>query len=434
MDRAQLKNSYQTIRYQTEIICEPLVTEDYVIQAIEDVSPPKWHLAHTSWFFETFILKSFVPDYTLFQNDFEFLFNSYYQGVGHPFPRPQRGLLSRPTVNEIFGYRRAIDHRILEMLDRLPEEQLERVTALITLGLHHEQQHQELLLMDIKYNFSVNPLFPVYKPQRALVKATEPLSLKFIEVAGTIAEIGHDGGKFCFDNELPRHRKILTPYALANRLVTNGEYLEFIEANAYQEPQWWLSDGWDWLQQQHIRSPLYWHEIDNQWFIFGLSGLNELVPEEPVAHISFYEAEAFARWRGCRLPTEEEWEHFACHYPLGTGSENFMDKGLFHPLPCSQPNKGNVHQLFGDLWEWTASCYSAYPGYKSLEGSLGEYNGKFMNNQRVLRGGSCATPAAHIRITYRNFFQPDKRWAFSGIRLARDEENLSIQTNKKDKK
>ncbi|KTC72481.1 methyltransferase [Legionella birminghamensis] len=434
MNRAQLRNSYQTIRNQTETLCGPLVTEDFVIQAMEDVSPPKWHLAHTSWFFETFILQDFVTNYQRFHDDFHFLFNSYYQGVGSPFPRPKRGLLSRPTVNEVFGYRRAINHQMLEMIDNLSDEQIQRVTPLITLGLHHEQQHQELLLMDIKYNFSINPLFPIYKQAKNTPNPGGTSPLQFIGMPGAVAEIGHEDGGFCFDNERPRHSTILMPYALANRLVTNAEYLEFIEAQAYEEPQWWLADGWDWCQNQHIRCPLYWHRIDGQWHIFGLSGLKPLVPGEPVAHISFYEADAYARWRGCRLPTEAEWEHFASHCKFRPETDNFMDKGIYHPVPFFQQSKEHSYQLFGDLWEWTSSCYSAYPGYRSLEGSLGEYNGKFMNNQRVLRGGSCATPAAHIRTTYRNFFQADKRWVFSGIRLARDEENLSKRTNKRELK
>jgi ergothioneine biosynthesis protein EgtB len=420
--REFLIRTFQTVRQQTEALCQTLATEDYVIQSIEDVSPPKWHLAHTSWFFEIFLLNTQIPNYKSFHPSFDYLFNSYYQSLGNLYPRAKRGLLSRPTVELIYTYRKHIDTHILTLLEHASEEQLLELSSLITLGLHHEQQHQELLLMDIKYNFSLDPNFPTYHPSSALPKNPNRRFTKtkanFIDVSGGITEIGHRGPGFCYDNELPRHQKILIPYAIASQLVTNGEYLEFIDSGGYQKPQWWLADGWDYVLKNHWQAPLYWHHFDNEWHIFTLNGLIKLNPAEPVCHISFYEADAFARWCGAQLPSEEEWEHFVASHPITTDKGNFMETGLFHPQASTQQNEAYPQQFFGELWEWTSSAYSPYPGYIPFRGALGEYNGKFMTNQMVMRGGCCVTPKSHIRASYRNYFQPEKRWQFSGIRLA----------------
>jgi ergothioneine biosynthesis protein EgtB len=413
--KQELIENYLSVRQMTEKICQPLLTEDYVIQSVLDVSPPKWHLAHTTWFFETFILSVEKKHYRPFHPKFHYLFNSYYHGIGQPFPRDQRGLLSRPTVEEIYTYRRVVDEEIQELINTAANRQLQLLQPLIILGIHHEQQHQELLFMDIKHNFSVDPNFPVYQNLTSGDSKHQSLPLKFFENKGGMVEIGYQGEEFSFDNETPRHKTFLAAYSLANRLVNNKEYREFIEAGAYSQPRWWLSDGWDCVQANQWRAPLYWQKIDDQWYQFTLSGLKKLVDDEPVVHVSFYEADAYARWKGLRLPYEAEWENFVSNFPV---EGNFMDKGIYHPqatsLTADQPQ-----QLFGDVWQWTASPYVAYPGFSPLRGALGEYNGKFMNNQWVLRGGSCITPSSHIRTTYRNFFQPDKRWQFSGIRLAK---------------
>lgn len=413
--------TFQTIRKQTEDLCNTLEKEDYVIQSIDDVSPPKWHLAHTTWFFETFILTKFYENYKIFDTSFPYLFNSYYQTLGHPYPRIQRGLLSRPTVQTIYAYRQYVDKHIVSFLHKIPKNIASNIYDLLTLGIHHEQQHQELLLMDIKHNFSIDPNFPIYRVIKTNKLSTTPsiTSLEFIAMKGGIIDIGHQGKTFCFDNELPRHPYFLKPYCIANRLITNGEYAEFMKAGGYQHAQWWLSDGWDCVQKNHWQAPLYWHWIDNEWYLFTLSGLQKLNPHEPVSHVSYYEADAYARWKGCRLPTEIEWEHYAENTPTDLTISNFLESGIFHPQSAIKHN-GKTQQLLGDLWEWTASPYVPYPGYQSLNGALGEYNGKFMSNQMVLRGGSCVTPRSHIRISYRNFFQHDKRWQFSGIRLAKN--------------
>ncbi|PJE16913.1 ergothioneine biosynthesis protein EgtB [Legionella sp.] len=419
MKTEHLIGAYKTVRQQTERLCQPLATEDYVIQSIEDVSPPKWHLAHCSWFFETFILSHYLKSYKPFHPSFHHLFNSYYQGIGNPYPRAKRGLLSRPTVEEIYAYRKYIDKHMQDLLSEIAEAQFDAINTLLTLGLHHEQQHQELLLMDVKHNFSYDPNFPLY--QAAVQDATSAVSSKltFMDVEGGLVEIGHRGMDFCFDNELPNHKKFLIPYAIASRLTTNEEYLEFIEAGGYKEPCWWLADGWDCVLKNNWQAPLYWHNQNNEWHVFSLHGLTPLSPAEPVSHISFYEADAYARWRGARLASEEEWEHFVVTSGIAPRNDNFMENGLYHPQPASTQHSLQAQQFFGDLWEWTASPYTPYPGFRPLKGALGEYNGKFMTNQMVLRGGSCATPKSHIRASYRNFFQPEKRWQFSGIRLAR---------------
>lgn len=419
MKTKDLIGAYTTVRQQTERLCQPLATEDYVIQSIEDVSPPKWHLAHSSWFFETFILSQHLKGYKPFHDSFHHLFNSYYQGIGNPYPRAKRGLLSRPTVDEIYAYRQHIDDCMQNLLSEIAETEFETINTLLTLGLHHEQQHQELLLMDVKHNFSFDPNFPLYQTQLQDISSALASKLTFIDVEAGVVEIGHRGKNFCFDNELPNHKKLLIPYAIASRLVSNAEYLEFIEAGGYKEPCWWLADGWDCVLKNNWQAPLYWQNQNNEWHVFSLHGLIPLNPAEPVSHVSFYEADAYARWRGARLVSEEEWEHFVVTTGLTPSNGNFMERGLYHPQPASTQNSLQPQQFFGDLWEWTASPYTPYPGFKPLKGALGEYNGKFMTNQMVLRGGCCATPKSHIRASYRNFFQPEKRWQFSGIRLAR---------------
>ena len=376
-----------------------------------DVSPPKWHLAHTSWFFETFLLKPYYPDYRPFHPRFEYLFNSYYEGVGPRHPRPERGLLSRPTVEEVYAYRALVDRAMLRLL----EDDRPEVEPLLTLGINHEQQHQELLVTDIKYNFAVNPLGPEYRSSRTQTGRTAP-PLEWLRYDGGVREIGHDGSGFAFDNERPRHPVYLGSYRLASRLTTNGEYLRFIEDGGYSRASLWLSDGWRAVQERGWQAPLYWERRDAEWWTFTLAGMRPVDPREPVCHVSYYEADAFARWAGCRLPTEAEWEVAAAGVPV---DGNLLDPARLHPA-VAPPAAGNPAQLYGDVWDWTASPYSAYPGFRPAEGPVGEYNGKFMCNQLVLRGGSCATPPGHIRSTYRNFFPPEARWQFSGIRLAAD--------------
>lgn len=416
----QLSYRYMQVRQQTEALCLPLLLEDYVIQGMDDVSPPKWHLAHSSWFFETFILNKYSPGYVTFDESFHYLFNSYYHTIGTPYPRPQRGLLSRPTVEQIYAYRHYVDKHMLLLCAPREIEDEASLNKLITLGLEHEQQHQELLLMDIKYNFSLHPNKPLYSETQPISQRVGHCrSIQPIMMNGGLVDIGYSGNEFCFDHELPQHKKFLRPYALANRLVTNAEYCEFIDAGGYSDPCWWLSEGWDLLMRQHWQAPGYWYRQHNQWLIFTLNGLLPLQEAEPVAHVSYFEADAYARWRNARLPLEEEWEHCCRSSGLNRESGVFLESGCFHPKAAdalsSQPQ-----QFFGDLWEWTASAYSPYPGFKPLNGALGEYNGKFMANQMVLRGGCCITPQEHIRTSYRNFFQPEKRWQFSGIRLAYD--------------
>ena len=400
---------YQTVRGETERICQPLAMDDYQVQSITETSPPKWHLAHVSWFFETFVLSHFNPAYLPFHPRFAYLFNSYYETVGNMQPRPQRGMLSRPTVEEIYRYRAHVDKYILELLAILPAHQQDDLIFRLTLGLHHEQQHQELLLMDIKHNLSVNPLRPAYNSQLTTTEA-KVTPLMWLECKGGVHEIGNSGESFAFDNETPRHTVLLQDHKLASRLVTNGEYLAFLADQSYQRPELWLADGWYMIQRQGWFHPLYWENIDGEWWQYTLGGMRQLDLREPVCHISYYEADAFARWAGKRLPTEAELEVMLAEQPL---QGNFMDHDRLHPAP------GNG-QWYGDVWEWTTSSYSAYPGFKPLAGSLGEYNGKFMSNQMVLRGGCCVTSPGHMRASYRNFFYPHDRWPFTGLRLAED--------------
>jgi ergothioneine biosynthesis protein EgtB len=420
MEKTDLKNQFLATRKLTEQICSRLQTEDYVVQPVDDVSPPKWHLGHTTWFFETFLLGKYRENYVPFHKLYGFLFNSYYESIGVRWDRPRRGVLSRPTVQEIYKYRSFIDTQMTELIDSVQDYQRSQFEFLVELGVHHEQQHEELLFMDIKYIFGVNPLHPTYaETKRPHSQIRNLPRAKYLEFQGGIHEIGHDGNGFCFDNETPRHQVLLRDYSLQNRLVTCGEYLEFMRDDGYSDPRLWLSDGWATVQQEGWRSPLYWENVDNQWHIMTLTGFRPVDPDEPVCHVSFYEADAFANWAQKRLPTEEEWEHAAIVSGAQPSNGNFMDDRNFHPIPISTSGDG-LQQMYGDVWEWTGSAYLPYPGFRPAAGAIGEYNGKFMSNQMVSRGGACVTPRNHIRPTYRNFFQCDKRWQFSGIRLASD--------------
>jgi len=406
----RLGSRFRLVRDASRALAAPLAPEDHVIQSMPDASPVKWHLAHTTWFFEEFVLQQAVPGYRFHDAQFRFLFNSYYNSVGPMHSRPQRGLLSRPTVEQVMEYRERIDARMSELLER--QDLSPALREVVVLGLNHEQQHQELLLTDIKHLFSCNPLLPAYTREK-IAPARAAVALEFQRFDGGLIEIGHDGDGFSFDNELPRHRTYTGAFSLANRAVTNGEYLEFVRAGGYEEPTHWLSDGWATVQAQGWQRPIYWtSQLEQE---FTLTGLRELNPASPACHLSYYEADAFARWAGARLPSEVEWE-LACDDVAIRG--NFVENGRWHPeAPLGE--KGLL-QMFGDVWEWTQSAYAPYPGFTAAAGALGEYNGKFMVNQLVLRGGSCATPLSHIRATYRNFFNPAARWQFTGARLARD--------------
>jgi ergothioneine biosynthesis protein EgtB len=415
---------YQEVRSFTERLCKTLQPEDCVVQSMPDVSPTKWHLAHTSWFFETFILRVWMPEYQPAIPEYAYLFNSYYNAAGSMHRRDLRGLISRPTLAETFRFRRSIDEQIEALLGRADEELLSQVEPVFTIGLHHEQQHQELLVTDIKHVFAQNPLHPVYrKPEAQVRNSRSPLEGKsqtcpaFINFDETILEIGHDERGFSYDNEGPRHRALVPAFALATRPVTNGEYLEFIEDGGYRRPEFWLSLGWTTVNEQRWEAPLYWEKRENRWWNFTLSGMRPVDEAEPVTHISHFEADAFANWKGARLPTEFEWERAAQDLPI---EGNFVEAERFHPAPVSASPNDQLTQMYGDVWQWTRSAYLPYPGYRAGPGALGEYNGKFMSNQMVLRGASCATSRSHARLTYRNFFQPEKRWQFTGIRLARD--------------
>lgn len=403
---------YLAARRQSFYLCRNLEDEDHQLQAAPFVSPLKWHLAHVTWFFETFSLKPFMPSYRVFHPKFEMLFNSYYQGVGLPFERPKRGVLSRPTLAEVCQYRHYVDEAMEALLTS--EGDVEEIKKRTLLGINHEQQHQELMLMDIKYNFFQNPLAPIYRPIPAVYPGPAD-SLTWTELDGGLVSLGHADSGFCFDNEMPEHQVFLNPYRLANRLVTNGEFAAFIAADGYRQPSLWLSDGWDWVQQNQVRQPLYWQKVAGEWHEYGLNHHGPLQESAPVCHISYYEAQAFATWMGCRLPTEQEWEFASKTW---VGQSQFLEADLFHPLPA--PKASGIQQLWGTVWEWTQSPYTPYPGFQPTEGALGEYNGKFMCNQWVLRGGSFATPQTHFRQTYRNFFYPSDRWAFCGIRLAKN--------------
>jgi ergothioneine biosynthesis protein EgtB len=434
----RLAERYQRVRGLSEQIARPLSAEDCAIQTMPDVSPTRWHLAHTTWFFETFLLSA-VPGYKPFDASFETLFNSYYNSIGDPFPRDRRGQISRPGLLDTLVYRRHVDDWMLEWFSRSEHGPQELETLLI--GINHEQQHQELMLTDIKHVLSCNPLEPVYCPEK--VTDAEAAELQWIPFDEALVWIGHGrldsvADTFAFDNEQPRHRHFLESYSLGSRCVTNREYRQFMKDGGYQRPELWLSLGWDAVRSNGWSAPLYWSQVDGQWSQFTLAGRKPISPEEPVCHVSYFEADAFARWAGCRLPTEQEWENAvasdiansqpttANHDSPGHWSDVLLDAGnSIHPRVETDDELESrfanlrLRNALGNLWEWTASQYTAYPGYQPPSGALGEYNGKFMCNQFVLRGGSCATPAGHLRITYRNFFPPDARWQFSGIRLAK---------------
>jgi ergothioneine biosynthesis protein EgtB len=415
-----LAHRYEQVRSFTLALAQPLTDEDCQVQSMPDASPTKWHLAHVTWFFETFILERFEPGFRAFEPMFRMLFNSYYQGVGERHPRPQRGLITSPTLAQVKHYRANVDARMLELLAALPDD--DELHSLATLGLHHEQQHQELLLTDIKHALSFNPLHAPYA-RRWPIGAVSPQPLQWHGFDGGMFELGHESsrdGDFCFDNETPRHGTYVAPFELASRPVSNGEFMAFMDDGGYRRPELWLSMGWDWVQAARREAPLYWRQDGQQWLAHTLQGQVGIDPHTPACHLSFFEAEAYARWAGARLPTEAEWELAARRLAKGDPLHgNFAERGAFHPLPASAPDDGEPLQMYGDVWEWTQSNYNPYPGYRPLPGAVGEYNGKFMCNQFVLRGGSCATPAGHVRASYRNFFPPDAQWQFTGLRLAR---------------
>jgi ergothioneine biosynthesis protein EgtB len=433
MDAQALKAHFLDVRKATETLAAPLSAEDAQIQSMPDASPAKWHLAHSTWLFETFILKAYDPDHPVFDEDFHYLFNSYYEAEGPRHPRPQRGLLSRPSLQTVMDYRRATDHRMADFLDQMSAHpQWPRIAALITLGCHHEQQHQELLLTDIKHALSCNPTAPAYAHSfpKMITKAPEA---RWIKMAGGLKKIGHDGTGFAFDNEGPQHQVWLHDHALHNRLVTTADYLQFIEDGGYRTPTLWLSEGWDWVNHEHASAPLYWTQSkDGDWSIFTLYGRQPINWAEPVCHLNFYEADAFATWAGARLPREDELE---CATLLAMQDDDeakrkaaIIASHRLHPAPAQLPHNRRSDaddnpsflQLAGEVWSWTSSSYGPYPGFRPSPGAIGEYNGKFMCNQYVLKGASCLTPAKHWRPSYRNFFPAHAQWQFTGLRLAKD--------------
>jgi ergothioneine biosynthesis protein EgtB len=417
MSTENLSQRFQSVRSFTESLCQSLKTEDYVIQTMPDVSPTKWHLAHTSWFFEAFLLSKYAPGYASPHPLYNFLFNSYYVQIGERFHRPDRGLLSRPTVEEVFAYRAHVDRAVLQLLATADDATKREILPIVTLGMHHEQQHQELLLTDIKHVLSVNPMKPVYTEWKHASRSGGGSPTQWEHFKGGLCEIGHAGDAFFYDNEGPRHQVFLQPFKLASRLVTAGEYLAFIEDDGYRRAEFWLSDGAAMVESENWEAPLYWEKRDGMWYQFTLSGLRPVDPQNPVTHVSYYEADAYARWSGTRLPSEAEWEIASMGLPL---EGNFVDDGRYHPAAPEGVADDRLQQMFGDVWEWTRSPYTPYPGYEPPPGAVGEYNGKFMSSQMVLRGGSCATSRDHMRNTYRNFFPPHARWQFMGIRLAAD--------------
>jgi ergothioneine biosynthesis protein EgtB len=413
---------FHEVRNFTDLLSADLAPEDCVVQSMPEVSPTKWHLAHTTWFFETFILKKWLPGYQPEVPQYAYLFNSYYNAAGDMHRRDLRGLISRPTVEETRKYRSSIDSHIDNLISGADEKLFRKIEPVLILGIHHEQQHQELLVTDIKHVFAQNPLYPVFRErQPSVAAAREVAPQNLIEFDEAIVQIGHADAGFSYDNEGPRHRALVLPFSLASRPVTNGEYLEFMNDGGYARPEFWLSLGWTTVNDPALggwQAPLYWTKRDGAWCNFTLSGFRPVDDNEPVTHVSYFEADAYANWKGARLPTEFEWERAATDVPI---DGNFVESERFHPQALTaRPQDRRFAQMFGDVWEWTRSAYSPYPGYHAGPGALGEYNGKFMCNQYVLRGGSCATSRTHIRKTYRNFFQPDKRWQFTGIRLARD--------------
>ena len=420
----QLRDRFHQLRTFTDALCAGLEPEDYVVQSMPDVSPTKWHLAHTTWFFETFILKKFIAGYQSTIPEYAYLFNSYYNAAGDMHRRDLRGLISRPTVKEAHRYRASIDAYIDDLLSNVDETLLNEIESILILGIHHEQQHQELLITDIKHVFAQNPIHPVFRERKINSRAERMIPMQFVHFDETTAWVGHDGHGFAYDNEGPRHQVLIPAFSLGSRPVTNGEYMAFIEDNGYKRPEFWLSLGWMTANEQRWEAPLYWNKRDGAWWNFTLSGFRPVDESEPVTHVSYFEADAYANWTGARLATEFEWEHATMNCSI---EGNFVENELFHPALVAvesalsaDKSARHLQQMFEDVWEWTRSAYSPYPGYRAAPGALGEYNGKFMCNQYVLRGGSCATSRTHIRPTYRNFFQPEKRWQFTGIRLARD--------------
>jgi len=417
-DAETLVARYDEVRAHTETLAAPLSPEDQTVQSMPDVSPTKWHRAHVTWFFETFVLADHEPSFRPYQDQYWFLFNSYYEGVGPRYARAERGFITRPGARDVGLYRADVDARMRELVTMLDGGSLEKLTSTIELGFHHEQQHQELLLMDIKHVLSVNPLRPTYAGSPLAPSASDPLG--WVDVEGGLVEVGHRGGGFSFDNELPLHQQWLEPYRLADRLVTNGEWLEFMADGGYDRHELWLSDGWGKVRAEGWRAPFYWTEGDGVWFEHTLSGTRPVDPGLPVSHVSHYEADAYAAWAGRRLPTEVEWEHAVVadgQADASAAGGNLADTETFHPRAAG-PSTGHLRQVYGDCWEWTSSAYLAYPGYHPPAGAIGEYNGKFMSGQMVLRGGCALTPPGHARASYRNFFPPGSRWALSGVRLA----------------
>jgi ergothioneine biosynthesis protein EgtB len=421
----ELAALYAAVRSQTDRLAAPLSEADCQVQSMPDASPTRWHLAHVTWFFETFVLERHEARFEPFDPHFRVLFNSYYNGVGEQHPRAQRGLVTRPDLARVRAYRAAVDRRIAALLEA-PHDPA--VDTLVTLGLHHEQQHQELILTDLLHLLSLNPLAPPYQPRWPLATvAAVPQGWERFD--GGLVAIGHRGSGFAFDNETPRHAQHLRPYALAKRLTTHGEWAAFVADGGYREPRWWLSAGWEWVRSQHIEAPLYWRgQGDGEWQVFTLHGQVALDPHTPITHISYYEADAFARWWSAqhpgaapaRLPIEAEWEHAAERFEAPSrATAHLLETGALHPMAASSQREGPL-QLLGDVWEWTSSSYAPFPGFRAWDGAVGEYNAKFMVNQMVLRGGSCVTPRSHIRTSYRNFFPTDARWQFNGLRLAQD--------------
>jgi len=414
--RPSLAARFASVRKATERLAAPLTPEDCALQSMPDASPVKWHLAHTSWFFETFVLERFVPEYRAFHPAFRVLFNSYYNAVGEKHPRPERGLVSRPGLADVLAYRKHVDERMAELLER-PARDSGELHELVELGVNHEEQHQELILTDVKHLLWKNPQRPAYDGRWPLTSVRGRKS-RWVGFDGGAVEIGHAGGGFAFDNEGPRHAALLRGFEIASHPVTHGDFLAFVEDGGYRRPELWLSLGWEQVQAQGWQAPQYWERRGGEWHTFTLHGMVKIDPHAPICHVSYHEADAFARWSGARLPTEAEWESVAARARV---RGNFQESRAYHPLAQrEEPGEPGLAQLYGDVWEWTQSAYSPYPGFRAPAGAVGEYNGKFMCNQYVLRGGSCATPAAHIRATYRNFFPPEARWQFSGLRLARD--------------
>jgi ergothioneine biosynthesis protein EgtB len=405
---------FETRRLSRQL-ASPLSAEDMTVQPMDDASPTKWHLAHVTWFFETFVLAKHLPAYRVFDESFNYCFNSYYESQGERQPRPRRGMLTRPSAEQVLSYRSHVDEALARLLARTDTDRAE-VERLIEIGINHEQQHQELLLTDILALFAANPLRPAYRPRRSqLTDAARPGPVRWATFQKGIHQVGHDQSGFHWDNEAPRHDALIQPFRLADRLVTNGEWLDFMSDGGYRDATLWLADGWATINREGWRAPLYWEQRDGHWLVMSLEGLQPIERAAPVAHISYYEADAYARWAGKRLPTEFEWEVAAQGLPV---SGNTLGTGALRPLPADPAGSASLRQMFGDVWEWTQSAYLPYPGYRPPEGALGEYNGKFMVSQQVLRGASCVTPDGHSRATYRNFFYPHQRWQFTGLRLA----------------